>query len=142
MALVTACGGGSDAVSVDAPIPDAAVLPVAAIPLTTPDALFYIAQVTVGDQSFAMLIDTGSTTTGVAGATCTSCAVAGVSPLYMPSATAVDAGATAMTMYVDGSGWSGEIFQDAVALGFGVPSVELELASITAQNEFFRTEND
>ncbi len=115
-----------------------AAVPLAAIPLSTPDGTYYTAQVTVGDQTFAMDIDTGSATSAVAGQGCTSCTAAGVSPTYQPSATATDLQKTASTVYGDGSMLNGEIFQDTVALGHGMPSVQLELMSIQSERQFFR----
>src|SRR4051812_43691932 len=43
----------------------------AAIPLTTPNGVFWGPMLSVGNQSFLMDLDTGSTTTAVAGAGCT-----------------------------------------------------------------------
>ncbi len=117
-----------------------AVIPLAAIPLSTPDGTYYTAQVTVGDQIFAMDIDTGSATSAVAGQGCTSCAAAGVSPTYQPSATATDLQKKASTVYGDGSMLNGEIFQDTVALGHGMPTVQLDLMSIQSERQFFRSE--
>jgi cathepsin D len=127
---------GSEAGALDAE--SEAAVPLAAIPLSTPDGTYYTAQVTVGDQTFAMDIDTGSATCAVAGQGCASCAAAGVSPSYQPSATATDLQKTAATVYGDGSMLNGEIFQDTVTLGHGMPSVQLELLSIQSERQFFR----
>jgi hypothetical protein len=128
---------GSEAGTPDAQV--GAGVPLAAIPLSTPDGTYYTAQVTVGDQTFAMDIDTGSATCAVAGQGCTSCAAAGVSLTYQPSATATDLQKTASTAYGDGSMLNGEIFQDTVALGHGMPTVQLELMSIQSERQFFRS---
>jgi len=105
------------------------------IPLTTTsDAFFYEAELTIGAQTFAMDIDTGSTTIGVAAATCRSCT--GITPEYSPT-TGVSQGETAMTMYQDGSGWSGAIYRDTVSLEHGTPSETLDFVSITSETEFF-----
>jgi len=105
------------------------------IPLTTTsDAFVYEAELTIGDQTFAMDIDTGSTTIGVAAATCRSCG--GITPQYSPT-TGVSQGETASTMYEDGSGWSGTIYRDTVSLEHGTPSVTLDFVSITSQTQFF-----
>jgi hypothetical protein len=105
------------------------------IPLTTTsDAFFYEAELTIGDQTFAMDVDTGSTTIGVAATTCRSCT--GITPEYSPT-TGVSQGKTAMTMYEDGSGWSGTIYRDTVSLEHGTPSETLDFVSITSQTEFF-----
>ncbi len=121
----------------DAPME--ASVSLAAIPLSTPDGTYYTAQVTVGDQTFAMDIDTGSATSAVAGQGCTNCTAAGVSPLYQPSSTATDLHRTASSAYGDGSSVAGEIFQDTVSLGYGSPSVQLELMSIQSDRQFFNS---
>jgi hypothetical protein len=84
-----------------------------------------------------MDLDTGSTTIGVAGAACTSCATVGVSPLYMPGTYAIDQNKTASTQYADGSSWGGEIYQDATGLAHGTPSVALAIVDIKNQTQFF-----
>ena len=86
-----------------------------------------------GQQPFAMIIDTGSTSTGVAGAQCTTC---GISPLYTPGADATNDHMMASTQYADGSAWSGNIFKDHTSL-FQVPAVDIDLVAITSQNGFF-----
>jgi hypothetical protein len=115
-----------------------------AIPLTSPDRADYLytALVTIGNQNFAMYMDTGSTTLGVAGTGCTS-GCTGVSPLYTPSASATATGKTASAEYADGSGWRGPVFSDTVGLGNGSPPVALDLVEITlATGNFFDTNND
>ena len=62
-----------------------------AIPLTACIPNVYTAGMVIGgSQSFQLLLDTGSTTLGVATVGCTSCTDAGVSNLYQPGPTAVD----------------------------------------------------
>jgi hypothetical protein len=115
----------------------------AAIPLASPDGadFEYTAQVTVGDQTFTMQIDTGSTTLGVAGTGCTGCTA--VTPLYTPSSSAKATGATGKSEYEDGSGWSGPIYADTVGLGNGTPSVSVDLVDITkGMKDFFSGQND
>lgn len=110
----------------------------AAIPLTNPNGVFWGARLSVGSQSFFVDLDTGSTTTAVAGANCATCASVGVSPLYMPGATATDDHMTAKSTYLDMSGWSGEIYTDRVSLGQGTPSISLAIGDISANlKEFF-----
>src|SRR6478752_2829192 len=89
------CGSSPDAAKPDAPAvqadsaptPDAPVHQdgVVAIPLTALGG-GYSAKLSLGGQSFDVIVDTGSTTTAVASATCTNC---GVTPAYM-SAGATD----------------------------------------------------
>jgi hypothetical protein len=102
------------------------------VPLEECTPLVYKAGVTVGSQTFQMIIDTGSTTLGVASSKCTDC---GVTPLYTPGTAAVDEGSTTTSQYGSGS-WTGEIYQDSV--GFtSDPTVPLKFAAITTQSMFF-----
>ncbi len=147
--FLVACGSsdhdGTDTSHPDASsqgtTPDAAVdAPPAAtdyvtVPLQTPDGSFWGPTVTIGGQPFFMDLDTGSTTIGVAGATCTTCT--GVSPLYTPGTTATDAHLTASTEYADNSGWHGEVYSDAVNVKTGTMDVALNLVEITSQTDFF-----
>src|SRR6185312_5194407 len=98
---------------------------------------FYTANVQVGSQAFAMLVDTGSTTTAVAGASCSECAGT-VSPLYTPGPSAKDTGDQATATYADSTTWSGEIYTDEVGLGSGSPAVPLALAAIDSELLFFK----
>jgi hypothetical protein len=113
-----------------------------AIPLASPDGadFEYTTQVTIGDQIFALSIDTGSTTLAVAGTSCTGCT--GVSPLYTPSQSATPTGNSASSTYADGSGWSGPVYSDTVGLGNGSSSVSLDLVKITRARSFFDGTND
>lgn len=114
----------------------------ATIPLTTPNGVFWGPMLSVGNQSFLMDLDTGSTTTAVAGVGCTTCASVGVSPLYRPGATAKDDHLTANTTYVDMSGWSGEVYTDRVGLGHGTPSLSLAIADIDTNLMDFFPDNE
>jgi hypothetical protein len=106
-----------------------------ALPMTSPDGSFYLANMTIASQTFKMDVDSGSTTTAVAGMGCTSCT--GLSPLYAPTAAAVDTHKTTSTSYADGSSWMGEVFTDMIGLGGGTPDVSVNFASITTQTMFF-----
>jgi hypothetical protein len=119
-----------DATAVDAPAGPTAT----AIPLTSPDGSFYTANIDIGSQTFALDVDTGSTTIGVAGATCSACT--GISPLYTPGTGATDGMRTASTQYGDGSKWSGEVFTDVVGVG-AAPHVGVGFVNITGQTSFF-----
>ena len=136
LGLVTACGdGGHDTVDAGPPPPDALVIGVEAIPLTTPDASYYNVALTFGgSQQFEMDLDTGSTSIAVAGTACTTC---GVTKHYSPGTAATDMHKTARTEYADGSGWSGEIFGDMVGLGYETPPVPIDFVSISTQTQFF-----
>jgi hypothetical protein len=121
-----------------APWPDGAVV---AIPLSGCTQASYTAAVTIGSQSFALLLDTGSTTLGVAAEGCTDC---GVTPLYSPGALAVDEHESVSSEYgskgSDGTGWSGEVYADSVSLGLPTTETRLTFAAIDAQShDFFQT---
>jgi hypothetical protein len=108
-----------------------------AIPLTDPDGpvFFYAPMLTVGGVQFAMDLDTGSTTTAIAGSGCTDCSGSDytMSPEYSPSSTATDQHMTADTGYADGTGWYGEIYQDTIGLGNGSPTATLNIVDISTQ---------
>ncbi len=86
-------------------------------------APFYTADVELGgSQTFALAVDTGSTTVAVASSGCTSCSSAGVPTLYEPGPNATDQGMSTTAVYGDGElSWSGEIYKDTVQIG-GLPS--------------------
>ena len=123
------------------PGPDASTMAsgVYAIPLATPTGqdlgMLYTASFTASGGTFQLDLDSGSTTTGVAAASCSQCS--GLSPLYQPGTGATDEHQTASTAYADGSRWSGEIFDDMVNLGAGSPDVPVKIVSITSQKQFF-----
>jgi hypothetical protein len=123
---------------VDAAKPDAPLPGVAAIPLMSPDGTFYTAATTIGAQSFAMVVDTGSTTAAVAGTSCTTCAV---TPKYTPGTSATDQHQAASAQYGSGS-WNGEIFSDQMGLGAMTPAVAVKLASISSEKTFFDGNNN
>ncbi len=137
------CGGGGNGNGADAhhnvdavgTHPDASnPSGLVAVPLTTPGELVFTAPMKFGTQSFNMLVDTGSSSTGVAATSCTNC---GVSPAYTPGGGATDQHATASSTFGDGTGWSGEVYADTAAIGTGF-AVKLDFAAITSNNGFFR----
>src|SRR6185503_19746180 len=91
---------------------------------------------TVAGSTFLLDLDTGSTDTGIAGATCTTCNSEGISPLYTPSAGAVKGGKVSIT-YADHSGWSGTVYTDNETLGAGSPTFAADVVDMTTQQEFF-----
>ena len=131
-------GGTSTSADARASSSDAHVAAKNAIPLTSPDGSFYTANLLIGAQSFALDLDTGSSTTGIASSGCSSCSSAGVTDLYTPSSTATTMHNTAQAQYGDGSGWSGDIYADQVGLANGTPNVPLNLVAITQQDGFFQ----
>ncbi|MCL2450966.1 MAG: pepsin-like aspartyl protease, partial [Polyangiaceae bacterium] len=133
--------GGAEAGAPESGAPESGATSTAfaAIPLSTQDGTYYTADVTVGSATFALDIDTGSGTAGIAGASCTNCSAAGISPLYTPSSTATDQARMTGSTYADGSTWKGEIYQDTVSLEHGTPSVKLDLVDIQTENQFFKS---
>jgi hypothetical protein len=103
-----------------------------AVPLYSCGGIGYTIGTTIGgSQQFQLLVDTGSTTLGVAESGCSSC---GVSPEYTPGATAIDENGTAQSQYDLGS-WSGEIYEDSVGVGSAV-STPVDLVGIRMQSMF------
>jgi alpha-tubulin suppressor-like RCC1 family protein len=117
------------------PIPDAG--PYVTVPLTGCPFIGYNAPVTVGGQSFQLVIDTGSTDTAVALSTCTNC---GVSPEYSP-ASGTCSGTVSDTYGISVSGsatsWSGENCSALVAVGKELPAVTIQFGGIANQSGFF-----
>ncbi len=112
-------------------IPDAGYLEAVQLYSCLPSS--YTATVTIGtSQSFQMTIDTGSTTLGVASSSCSGC---GVSPSYAPGSTATDQHQQTNAQYGSGS-WSGEVYQDTVAVGPSA-STPVKFAAIDSQQNFF-----
>ena len=128
-----ACGSSHEADTPDA-APDAPVEPAGFdVPLGSLQAFSYTLPLQISGQTFTEIVDTGSTSTGVAAKGCTNC---GVTPLYTPGASATDLKMTASTQYADGSGWSGEIYKDSAAIT-GTPAVPLSFVAVTQQSQFF-----
>jgi hypothetical protein len=129
-----ASDGGRDTGRSGDAAPEAAA--VVAVPLKACPQGDYSAPVSIGgSQTFSLVLDTGSTTLGVASSACTTCD--GVTPVYQPSSGATDEHMTATSQYVTGD-WSGEIYQDQVATG-PTASAEVKLVAIDSQKGFFET---
>jgi len=125
---------GSDGAALDGGEPEASTADLVTIPLSMcAPAVVYTAPATVGSQSFQLLVDTGSTTLAVASSSCSGC---GVKPEYTPDSSAVDEHRTATSEYGTGS-WSGEIYEDTVAIGSA--STPVKLAAIDSQTGFFQS---
>ena len=140
--LVGGCGNSGDGAQPDAPAqgdaqgtPDAAPLPsgVVAVPLASIGG-GYSGPLRFGAETFQAIVDTGSSSTGVAAATCTGC---NVQPEYATTGAAVDKHQTASSTYGDGTGWKGEVFEDTASIGDG-PAVALDFAAIQSSQGFFR----
>lgn len=106
---------------------------VLSVPLSSCLPTAYTLGATIGGtQSFQLLLDTGSTTLGVASSACPTC---GVVPAYTPGSSAVDQGTMATSQYGSGS-WTGEVYQDSVTLG-SAPTAPVKLVAIDQQRMFF-----
>ncbi len=119
-------GGGSDGGTFDGGA-------FVTIPLTGCPFTAYSAPVTIGGQTFSLQIDTGSTDTGVALATCKNCGVA--PPEYTPP----DGGCSGSTQasYGSGASWQAEVCSASVEVGAELPAVTIDFAGITSQSGFF-----
>jgi hypothetical protein len=109
------------------------------VPLSACDPTAYVASVTIGgSQTFNLLLDTGSTTLGVAGSGCASCSAAGASSLYHPGPTATDEHQTVDAGYgaLAASGWAGEVYQDTVSTGAPAATAPVRFADIQQQTSF------
>ena len=102
-----------------------------ALPLVGCSLGDYAAQVTVGTQTFSMLMDSGSGSMGVAGSSCTNCS--SVNPRYTPGPSAMDESTPVSAEFGSGNGWSGVAYSDNVSFGPNVPSVTMSFAEITMQ---------
>jgi hypothetical protein len=133
-------GGGSQDGGADGPAaPDSGLQGVdggsgvLAISLSSCLPTVYTLPVTLGgSQTFQMLLDTGSTTLGVAA---TGCSCGPATPLYTPGSTASDQKQTATSQYGSGN-WSGEIYQDSVSLT-GSQTAPTKLVAIASEANFF-----
>lgn len=95
--------------------------------------IVYSVNVQIGNQTFELILDTGSSTTAVAAYPCDSCLT---NQKYTPGSTAVDQDATASAVYGDGSGWAGEIFSDNTIIT-GIPLAAFKFVAIVDQSQFF-----
>src|SRR5579859_1780357 len=104
------------------------------VPLQACEGLIFTADVAVGGQDFQMILDTGSTSLGVASSMCSGC---GVTPEYTPGTTAMDLKTMATSQFGTGS-WTGEVYQDAVGFASD-PAVPVKFVAIDSQSMFFRS---
>ena len=107
------------------------------MPLTNPCALAYHLSLKVGASPFDVVIDTGSSTTAVAGATCAACVDGGAGAGYTPGPTALDAHEETAFSYGEGSSWSGEVYTDDLLFPGATTAVPTRIASILDESAFF-----
>ena len=102
--------------------------------LSVEGGIAYAAAMTLGDNlTYQLDVDTGSTTLGVAGGTCSNC---GVTPAYTPGLTAVDQNKSSTSTYADGTTWTGENFSDLVKVAGDDLDVTMRFAAMTSQTSF------
>lgn len=104
----------SDAGKPDAPIVFDGGAPSAVVDLTGCPQEGYVGTFSMGGAPVSLVIDTGSSDIGVAGASCSGC---DVSPVYTPSPSAQDLGSRVSITYASGDGWSGEAWRDSFGAG-------------------------
>jgi hypothetical protein len=128
VASIAACTGQSGPQN-DGPPPTA-------IALANAQAEAYTIGVTVGGQMFNAVLDTGSSTLAVAGASCSNCT--GVSPLYTPGSSAMDLGSGVDASYGIGE-WMGELYSDSVTVtGDALAPFSMKFGDVEAQTDFFQ----
>ena len=110
-----------------------------ALPMRTPTGEgqgdLYTLSLSTEGSAFSVWVDTGSSDTALAGASCANCLL--VSPLYSPGAGATDTGQQDEIVYASGATWAGEVYSDTVRLGDGSPNVKLDLVDISTEVGFF-----
>jgi hypothetical protein len=114
--------------------------PPPAFPLKSAATTAYTLNITVGgSQTFDVDLDTGSTTMGVVGTSCSSCT--GITPVWTPDSTAMDQGSALTSTYGLGQ-WTGEIYSDTVvATGDTLAPFKMNFGDINDQMDFFSSED-
>jgi hypothetical protein len=95
----------------------------------------FLVDATIGGQEFKLIVDTGSSTVGVASDLCTTCST--TTNLYNLT-TGTNQQSNVQATYGDGSGWSATVYSDTVAVAG--TSTRLNLGAITTSSGFFRSE--
>lgn len=104
--------------------------------LTGCAATIFSTPITIGSQTFAVLVDTGSSSLAVASSQCTACGETPLSPRYSPGPTATQVPGSVQAVYGSGS-WSGRAFRDDVAMA-GLGSVHMTIGAIDQSSSFFQ----
>jgi hypothetical protein len=87
----------------------------------------------IGDsEPFDVVLDTGSTSIGVASSSCSRC---DVDPKFSPNGGEIDQGVQARSQYLTG-GWSGEIYQGVISLA-AQTKASVKFVAIEQQQDFF-----
>lgn len=103
------------------------------VPLSGCVSVVFHAPITIGTQSFSMLVDTGSSTTAVAGASCATCG--GSDPTYVPGAAAQNQHQVVTAVYGSGS-WTGGTYSDEVSFA-GFATTRLIFGVVDSSSTFF-----
>jgi hypothetical protein len=136
---LAACAGAPDEGEPDAGEPDGGVVQngsLMELPLEACNPRVFAARVPIADQTFSLLLDTGSATMAVVGDDCASCAAAGAESGYAPGETATGEGQQVEHRYgaIAPSGWIGDVFSDVV--GPDAYRTRMRFASIIQQDQF------
>jgi hypothetical protein len=134
---LSACGAPSPPPRSEATPPAAQSTPSAAIAVPiTGCAWSFAGEFRIGGQPFRLQIDTGSAPLAIAGAGCSVCSAEGVQNAYSPGPTATDQHHVKNMMYGGGGmSWTGDQYEDVVAIGDAHDPVELY--AITSERHFF-----
>jgi hypothetical protein len=98
----------------------------------------YAGNFNIGTDTFQLLVDSGSSTTAVAGSACTTCSA--LTPLYLTDRV-TPVGASVDAKYGDMSGWSGPVYRDVMGAsaqgGMVTPQVPVDFAAMNEETDFF-----
>jgi hypothetical protein len=135
--LLLSCARHEDDVSAPPDDADSATEPF--VPVAVPLAgcsWYHTAEITVGEQTLHVSVDSGSATMAVSAVGCSTCEDNGVRALYDPSH-GTDLHQDASGWYDAGElGWSGDVYRDDVGLA-GLPAVRMDFAAVTDVSGMF-----
>lgn len=103
------------------------------VPLSGCVNVVFHTAITIGTQSFSVLVDTGSSTTAIAGSSCTTCG--GADPVYIPGPTAQNQHRVVTAVYGSGS-WTGGTYSDEVSFA-GFSTTRLIFGVVDSASNFF-----
>ena len=98
----------------------------------------FSANLVIGGQTLAVIVDTGSSTTAVASNMCHNCP--GVPAVYTVSSTAVNQQEQVFEQFLGGSGWAALVYSDLVHFP-GLPSFRMNFGAIVVQSGGFFSDN-
>ncbi|MGH7280263.1 MAG: pepsin-like aspartic protease [Polyangiaceae bacterium] len=124
-----------DAGKPEAPIVFDGGAPAAEIDLAGCPQEGFVGTFSIGGEPLSLVVDTGSSDVGVAGANCSGC---DVSPVYTPSPNASDQGTRVSITYASGDGWSGEAWRDSFGADGAIAPTRFAVIDTQDEN-FFST---